>query len=61
MKSGATGSYPFCYFPQDNDHDGYAGCYGDCDDNDFDVSPSAPEKCNGIDDNCNQQIDEGCP
>ena len=31
----------------------------DCDDADPDVYPSAPEVCNGLDDNCDGQSDEG--
>lgn len=30
----------------------------DCDDHNFTVNPHAPETCNGIDDNCNGEIDE---
>lgn len=30
----------------------------DCNDNEFAVKPSAPEACNGIDDNCNSVTDE---
>ena len=30
----------------------------DCDDSDFDVSPDAEERCNGIDDDCDRRIDE---
>jgi hypothetical protein len=61
VKNGPPGGYPYCPYPEDNDRDGYADCYGDCDDTNFDVSPFATEKCNGIDDNCDGQIDEGCP
>jgi len=32
---------------------------GDCDDEDGTVFPSALELCNGVDDNCNGQVDEG--
>ena len=42
----------------DNDNDGYCSDV-DCDDLDATVYPGAPEICDGIDNNCNQQIDEG--
>jgi N-acetylneuraminic acid mutarotase len=45
----------------DNDHDGYTPCTGDCNDGNPAVHPGATETCNGIDDNCNGQIDEGLP
>ena len=32
----------------------------DCDDANSAVHPTAPELCNGVDDNCDGQIDEGC-
>ncbi len=32
---------------------------GDCDDSTVDINPNAPELCNGVDDNCNGETDEG--
>lgn len=39
--------------------DGYEARAGDCDDSAPNVYPGAPEYCNGIDDNCNGQLDDG--
>ena len=43
----------------DADSDGYPSDV-DCDDTDPDVHPDADELCNGVDDNCDGQTDEGC-
>ena len=43
----------------DNDGDGFTEVQGDCDDSDSSVYPGAPEVENGIDDDCNGDIDEG--
>jgi len=42
----------------DDDGDGWFYCGGDCDDTDGNVSPSATEKANGKDDDCDGEIDE---
>ena len=45
----------------DADGDGAADCAAeDCDDSDPAVYPGATEACNGKDDNCDGQVDEGC-
>ena len=45
--------------PVDADADGVSVEDGDCDDSDPEVLPGAVEQCNGIDDNCDGEIDEG--
>jgi hypothetical protein len=44
--------------PGDGDGDGYAAD-ADCDDGDPAVHPDAPELCNGADDDCDGDVDEG--
>ena len=46
--------------PQDKDKDGYTDKGGDCDDNNAAIYPGAPEECDGIDNNCDGTVDEGC-
>jgi hypothetical protein len=51
-----------CWTP-DDDMDGFDPCTGDCAEGNASVFPGAAETCNGIDDNCNGQVDDlggGC-
>lgn len=43
----------------DRDGDGWSSHDGDCDDRNPGANPSTHEACNGFDDNCDGQIDEG--
>jgi len=63
-----TGTLAFTSSTQcefDRDGDGYSSigsCSGtadDCDDNNPDVYPGGPEVCDGLDNNCDGQVDEG--
>ncbi|WAS89456.1 MULTISPECIES: RCC1 domain-containing protein [unclassified Corallococcus] len=40
---------------------GYSPNAGDCDDLQPSLNPGAPEICDGVDNNCNGQVDEGLP
>ncbi len=42
----------------DDDGDGFTVGQGDCDDSDAAINPSAEEACNGLDDDCDGDIDE---
>jgi hypothetical protein len=54
-----SGDDLLCADDIDNDGDGYAENQGDCDDANMEIFPGKSETCNGVDDNCDGQIDEG--
>jgi len=43
----------------DGDADGFTVGEGDCDDDNAEVNPDRSEVCNGIDDDCDEAVDEG--
>ena len=60
---GIPDEQDFCPDDANNDADGDGICAsgGDCNDSDASVLPGAPEICDGVDNNCNGQVDEdGC-
>ena len=50
-----------CGNPGDLDGDGFTAEDGDCNDLDATVHPGAPEACDDMDNDCDGEIDEGCP
>ena len=44
--------------PDDRDGDGYLGSVDDCDDDNPDINPGRSEGCDGLDNDCNGEIDD---
>ncbi|MDB2368926.1 MopE-related protein, partial [Flavobacteriales bacterium] len=44
----------------DLDGDGYSTCDGDCNDNNASINPGVSEVCDGFDNDCSGETDEGC-
>ncbi len=49
-----------CDLQNDEDQDGFSVSQGDCNDQNPEISPNLTETCDGLDQNCNQYIDEFC-
>lgn len=58
---GAESGSAYIFYGDCADMDGDGLCSGDCDDSDPTIGPFAVEICNGIDDDCDTLVDEGCP
>ena len=54
-----NGCFPHCFMIGDIDSDGFCATE-DCNDTDASINPDASEICDGIDNNCDGDIDEGC-
>ena len=44
----------------DGDGDGFRGCDGDCDDDNPLFHPGVTEACDGLDNDCDGVVDNGC-
>ena len=58
LSAGACSDCVFDTAPSDADGDGWEVGDGDCDDSEFSVNPGVLETCNGIDDDCDGEVDE---
>jgi hypothetical protein len=57
--TGGTDSATLSTMVLDDDSDGFSGCSGDCDDDDGTSYPGADEICDGADNDCDGETDEG--